>query len=460
VGQTFLVRLGVTGLDEALGGGVPRGSIILLAGYPGAGKTTLATQFAYEGVRNGERALYVSFVEPKEDFYRNSASFGINLAEAESKGLFKYYEALNVGTPEALSDLIEDILTQVDSMGASRAVVDSVSAVEQLAGGAARVREVLHSAFYVGLKKRGVTSILIAELPFGGEVVGLGPEEFITDGVIIMRYRYVKGKLERYAEIRKMRGSPVLMSYLPYTITQRGIVFPPALELSSLPSGIRPRRSFRFLGLNMAEGSGVLIAYDPALDPLWLSVDLLAAPAARAGLKVRYSSFIHSIASIKHALETCLGPAELGRVLVEAFDASTLTAADAELQAYEADRVFSPDIVVIEGINMLAEFIDRPDYTGMIYRVLVRRAANNVTTFHLYAAPRQEVWEVPLSKYYDYVLYAYPTEDGIGIDVLRAWGQPGPSERPVRSLRVKAEELSCGGELGLRPEDPQNAGGR
>lgn len=439
---------------------MPRGSIILLAGYPGAGKTTLATQFAYEGVRNGERALYVSFVEPKEDFYRNSASFGINLAEAESKGLFKYYEALNVSTPEALSDLIEDILTQVDTMGASRVVVDSVSAVEQLAGNAARVREVLHSAFYVGLKKRGVTSILIAELPFGGEVVGLGPEEFIADGVIIMRYRYVKGKLERYAEIRKMRGSPVPMPHLPYTITQRGVVFPPALELSSLPSGVRPRRSFRFLGLNVAEGSNVLIAYDPALDPLWLSVDLLVAPAARVGLKVRYSSFIHSIASIKHALETCLGPAELGRVLVEAFDASTFTAADAELQTYEADRVFSPNIVVVEGINMLAEFIDRPDYIGMIYRVLVRRAANNVTTFHLYAAPTQEVWEVPLSNYYDYVLYAYPTEDGIGIDVLRAWGWPGPSERPVRSLRVKAEELSCKSELGLRPEGSQNTGGR
>ncbi len=439
---------------------MPRGSIILLAGYPGAGKTTLATQFAYEGVRNGERALYVSFVEPKEDFYRNSASFGINLAEAESKGLFKYYEALNVSTPEALSDLIEDILTQVDTMGASRVVVDSVSAVEQLAGNAARVREVLHSAFYVGLKKRGVTSILIAELPFGGQTVGLGPEEFIADGVIIMKYRYVKGKMERYAEVRKMRGSPVPMPHLPYTITQRGVVFPPALELSSLPSGVRPRRSFRFLGLNVAEGSNVLIAYDPALDPLWLSVDLLVAPAARVGLKVRYSSFIHSIASIKHALETCLGPAELGRVLVEAFDASTFTAADAELQTYEADRVFSPNIVVVEGINMLAEFIDRPDYIGMIYRVLVRRAANNVTTFHLYAAPTQEVWEVPLSNYYDYVLYAYPTEDGIGIDVLRAWGWPGPSERPVRSLRVKAEELSCKSELGLRPEGSQNTGGR
>jgi circadian clock protein KaiC len=223
---------------------------------------------------------------------------------------------------------------------------------------------------------------------------------------------------------------------------------------------VRPRRLYRFLGLDVAEGSGTLIAYDPALDPLWLSVGLLVAPAARAGLKVRYGSYMHGLASIKHALETCLGPAELGRVLVEAFDASTLTAADAELQAYEVDRSFSPDIVVVEGINMLAEFIDRPDYTGVIYRTLVRRAASNITTFHLYAVPRQEVWEAPLSRYYDYVLYAYLTEDGIGIDVLKAWGQPGPSKRPLTSLRVRYEELSCGSELGLRPEDPRKAGGR
>jgi RecA-superfamily ATPases implicated in signal transduction len=460
VGQTSLVRLGVAGLDEALGGGVPRGSIILLAGYPGAGKTTLATQFAYEGVRNGERALYVSFVEPKEDFYRNSANFGINLAEAESKGLFKYYEALNVSTPEALSDLIEDLLIQVDSMGASRAVVDSVSAVEQLAGDAARVREVLHSAFYVGLKKRGVTSILVAELPFGGQTVGLGPEEFIADGVIIMRYRYVKGKMERYAEIRKMRGSPVLMPYLPYAITQRGVVFPPAVEFSTLPSGIRPRRFYRVFGVDVVEGSGVLIAYDPALDPLWLSVGLLAAPAAKAGLKVKYCSYIHGYASVRHALEACLGPAELERVLIAPHDPSRLTAAGAELWAYETDVSFGPQIVIDEGVHLMAEFFSRLDYMGFAYRTLVRRAATYITNFQLYAAPIQRVWDVPLSNYYDYVLYAYPTEDGIGIDVLRAWGQPGPSKRPVKSLRVKAEELSCGSELGLRPEDPQNAGGR
>jgi len=47
------------------------------------------------------------------------------------------------------------------------------------------------------------------------------------------------------------------------------------------------------LGLDVAEGSSILIAYDPALDPLWLSVGLLVAPAARAGLKVRYGSYIH-----------------------------------------------------------------------------------------------------------------------------------------------------------------------
>ncbi|MGC9113190.1 RAD55 family ATPase, partial [Acidilobus sp.] len=61
------IFLGVPGLDDMFSEGVPRGSIILVAGYPGAGKTTLASQFAYQGASSGEPSLYVSFVEPRED---------------------------------------------------------------------------------------------------------------------------------------------------------------------------------------------------------------------------------------------------------------------------------------------------------------------------------------------------------------------------------------------------------
>ncbi|MEB3860231.1 MAG: KaiC domain-containing protein, partial [Desulfurococcales archaeon] len=55
------VRSGIEGLDELLGGGIPRGSIILVAGHPGSGKTVFSAKFLYEGAtRWGEPGLYVS----------------------------------------------------------------------------------------------------------------------------------------------------------------------------------------------------------------------------------------------------------------------------------------------------------------------------------------------------------------------------------------------------------------
>jgi len=299
------VRLGVPGLDELFASGVPIGSVILVAGYPGAGKTTLASQFVYAGASSGEPSIYVSFVEPRSVFIENALSFGMDFRPLEEKGLFRYYEALNVSDPEALSNLIEDVLLQVDSMKARRVVIDSVTTVEQLAKDPTRVREVLHSALYLGLKLRGATSLLIAELPFGAESSQPGPEEFIADGVIIMKYHYVKGKLERYAEIRKMRGTSVEYASMPYTFTARGIEFPPPLRHEALPSGARSERTCRLGELTLRPGMGTLILYDPSVDPLRFSIYYLVAPALASGLRVKYGSYIHSVASIRDLLAAC-----------------------------------------------------------------------------------------------------------------------------------------------------------
>ena len=56
-------KSGCPGLDEVLGGGLPVGHVYLLEGEPGAGKTTMALQFAAEGIRNREKVLYVTLSE-------------------------------------------------------------------------------------------------------------------------------------------------------------------------------------------------------------------------------------------------------------------------------------------------------------------------------------------------------------------------------------------------------------
>ncbi len=423
-------RLGIPGLDEEMGE-VPRGFIILVAGYPGSGKTTFASQFIYEGLRGGERGLYVSFVEPKEEFYTNSMKLGLDFAHYEAKGLFRYYEALNVSTPEALSDLIQDVMTQVDSMGASRLAVDSVTAISQLAGDAPRVREVMHSALYAGLKSRGVTTVLIAEMPVGARFTGLGPEEFIADGVIVMKYRFVRGKMERYAEIRKMRGFNVRNARVPIAITNRGVVFPPPISKDSLLSGLRPSKVVSLFGLEVPEGSSVLIAYDPSIDPLLLGVRKVVVPLLRAGLRLNYTSYIHGLATLRHAVENCLGGVPDDSLMLESLDAVSTTAGEAENLRYLMELDFRPDVVLVEGLNMLAEFLDKSDYMSIIYRTLIRRGMRGITTIHLYAMNRENLWSIPLVNSYDYVMYVGRSERGLVLEYLKKLGSVNPSESQV-----------------------------
>lgn len=62
------ISTGISGLDSLIEGGVPKGYTVLVAGNPGTGKTILTSHFLYEGLKNGESGLYVSFSESKDSF--------------------------------------------------------------------------------------------------------------------------------------------------------------------------------------------------------------------------------------------------------------------------------------------------------------------------------------------------------------------------------------------------------
>src|ERR1700753_220873 len=72
-------RLGISWLDDVLHGGLIRSRLYLIDGSPGAGKTTLAVHFLREGVRAGERCLYVTLSETIEELQAGAASHGWSL---------------------------------------------------------------------------------------------------------------------------------------------------------------------------------------------------------------------------------------------------------------------------------------------------------------------------------------------------------------------------------------------
>jgi len=82
-GETKVVKTGISGLDEILPGGLPANRLYLIEGMPGTGKTTLALQFLLEGRRLGERGLYVTLSETKEELLSVADSHGWSLDDID-----------------------------------------------------------------------------------------------------------------------------------------------------------------------------------------------------------------------------------------------------------------------------------------------------------------------------------------------------------------------------------------
>ncbi len=87
---------GVAGLDDVLSGGLRRGRLFLLEGAPGAGKTTIATQFLMDGAERGERGLYITLSETEVELREGAGSHGWTLSDS-----IKIYELV---PPESLLD--------------------------------------------------------------------------------------------------------------------------------------------------------------------------------------------------------------------------------------------------------------------------------------------------------------------------------------------------------------------
>src|ERR1043165_3247113 len=111
---------GIEGLDDILGGGLPRNRIYLLEGNPGVGKTTVALQFLLDGVRRGEPGLYVTLSETKEELAAVAASHGwsldgvalyeLTIADAAAQGDYTLFHPSEVElnkTTEGVLEIVE-----------------------------------------------------------------------------------------------------------------------------------------------------------------------------------------------------------------------------------------------------------------------------------------------------------------------------------------------------------------
>ena len=210
--------MGVPGLDEMLGGGLPRGYSVLVAGPSGSGKSILATAFLSEGVRRGETGVMAAF-EQHPNKTRNGELF--DLIESGKVGL------VDTRAPDlSIDETVLLLLNEVRRLGATRVVIDSLSGFELSLPPTFRddFRESLLQMVSV-LARAGVTVLVTSELEDRYTDLRFSPygAAFLTDAIIVQRYIELGSRLRRVMAVVKVRASAHSDELREFTIGADGI---------------------------------------------------------------------------------------------------------------------------------------------------------------------------------------------------------------------------------------------
>ncbi|MCI4364320.1 MAG: KaiC domain-containing protein [Thermoplasmata archaeon] len=219
------VPTGVSGLDEMLGGGFPKGHVVLVTGLPGTGKTCLALGFLMAGVARGEAGLFLSLEEEVPALVASGKGFGWPIEKAIEEKKLSVLRLDPKETKGNLHRIQSELPKELAALGVSRIAVDSVSLLNMLSDDEVGRRATLFS-LAGACRSAGATTLFTAEAdPSHPEVSRDGLSEYAADGVLLLGYsRAADGhKVGLALRVLKMRRTGHLRSVQPYTIGPKGI---------------------------------------------------------------------------------------------------------------------------------------------------------------------------------------------------------------------------------------------
>jgi circadian clock protein KaiC len=216
---------GIPELDEMMGGGIPEGDSLLVAGSSGSGKSLLGTKFIVEGLRQGEPGIVAMFEERPAEYTERAASFGIDLDTPQKEGKLKllYIRPLDLSVDET----VREILDAVQEMGAKRLVIDSLAGFEMALAPSFRTdfRESLYRMIGA-LTRIGVTILSTVEIQevFTGFTLSSYAISFLSDDILRLRFVSIDGQLRKMMVVIKMRRSTHSIDMREFEITSEGFV--------------------------------------------------------------------------------------------------------------------------------------------------------------------------------------------------------------------------------------------
>lgn len=323
---------GITGLDEALHGGLITQNSYLIVGGPGTGKTILSFQWLLEGVRRGESALYITLAEPGGKIERNVRSFGWRLEGIEMVDLTP--GVATTGGPEAEYQVFhpsevertpawQGIYDAVEKHKPTRLVIDSITQLRYLSTDEYQFRKQM-LALVAFLDACGCTSFLVFEPT---EMERETSVALAVDGIIRLHREVSPNRVIglRSIEVQKLRGSDFMSGLHQMRIGEQGVsIFPHRIEK---PSEVKPGEKLLatgvanlddLLGGGLESGTTTIVTGPAGAGKSTLGMKLLTRSVAAGDPAILYA-FEESAQSI---VKRCEG---VGMPVREMLEAGTLS---------------------------------------------------------------------------------------------------------------------------------------
>ncbi|GAB6284088.1 MAG: hypothetical protein STSR0009_02870 [Methanoregula sp.] len=215
------VNVGISGLDDMLGGGLIPQSICAIIGTYGTGKTTFSLEFIWDGLKKGERVIYISLEEREERIITYMKMKGWDVTPFLNKALFVIrldptdFNLANNRIKNELPNLISEV-------NASRVVIDPISLFEDLFDTDSERRQEMFR-FIEGLRDKPCTIMMTSETDkdnvFSSRHALI---EYLADTVILLRFIRPSDLTDVHLalEVVKMRMSSHSREIKPYEIQQ------------------------------------------------------------------------------------------------------------------------------------------------------------------------------------------------------------------------------------------------
>lgn len=451
------VSTGVPGLDEILGGGLPINCLYLLEGAPGAGKTTLGLHFLREGVRQGERVLYITLLHAKRELELLAAAHGWDLAGMDVASMTavtleeaKLAEQTVFPTSEVqLTNVMDAMREAVDRVKPSRVFFDSIDQFRLLAGDPVVYRQKVLAVQRM-LEDRNITGIFVDSTQQSLEFKTMVHGSIVMDSVVPSY-----GEMRRRIRVEKIRSIAFAGGYHSFRIRAEGLEVFPRLPIASraqefkwtaASSGIAELDEL--LGGGLEYGTSCLITGQAGTGKTTLATAYAYAAAKLGNRSVvllfdeSLETFIRRSVSLGMDLPPLL---ENGMMIVQQVNVGDLSSGELNQNLRAAVEKHGAKVLVIDSLTGYAGVLaDEPQLLEQLHEMLTylhQKGVMSLITVTEHGLITVQRGEVDASYIADCIVLMrhFEARGAIHVAMSVIKKRHGKHEKTIRELKISSE---------------------